>query len=206
MHRATLLHPARCLLVSPLNCQHHRIAAIAIGDFMPETIRELLDAARLSAPATVSALTALYEDPASAAPVAIDALGTLSPEAEAERVIPVLDLASRVAAPLEPFLAWLAHHDGTVRLLAAVACAERGEATGLAALVELLDDDGPDLASKTRVPIWVTATLALARLTGELVGPPLDADHHTREHAQARWRALLAARRLSWSSEEGEWS
>ena len=52
----------------------------------------------------------------------------------------------------------------------------------------------------------MAATLALARLTGELVGPPLDADHHTREHAQARWRALLAARRLSWSSEEGEWS
>ena len=92
-----------------------------------------------------------------------------------------------------------------MRLVTARALAQRGDPRGLPALVELLEDEHQDRSGRSPVPVWAVASLALARLTGEVLGPPLDADAYTRTRARQRWADLLSERDLVWSPERGEW-
>jgi hypothetical protein len=171
---------------------------------LPKGPWELLTAATLDDWATVAALAPLYEDPADTEPVVVGVMAKTK-ATQVEQLIPVLRVAAGTVEPAEPFVRWVDHPDSTVRLVASTACAERGQIAGMTVLVDLLDEEELDRSGRSPAPIWTRATLALARLTGRLLGPPLDADRFTRLRAQAAWRDLLKDQRLKWSAERREW-
>lgn len=166
--------------------------------------RELLAAATLADRSTVTALHELVEDAEPLADPVKDVLRQVD-VGDVDHLIPVLSVASTALSEVQPFLDLLDHPDGTVRLLAAGACAERGEQRGLAVLAELLEDLHRDRSTRNPIPVWATATLTLARLTGEVIGPPLDADAYIRGRARERWQEVLKSREFTWSGERGEW-
>ena len=171
---------------------------------MPNDVNKLLSAATLRKPATVAALSELYAAPETTA-TAVTAVVARLKASDVDRLVPVLRVAAGTVAEAAVFSPFLGHGDGTVRLLAATACAERGDPAGLEALVELLEDDRPDTSGRSPAPLWANASLALARLTGRVLGPPLDADGYTRRRARNVWRKDLSDRAPRWSTERREW-
>ena len=171
---------------------------------MPRDVTKLLAAASLRTPASVAALGELYAAPATTSVAVTAALARLK-ASQVDRLVPLLRVASGTVEEAAPFAPYLRHDDPTVRLLAASACAERGERAGLEALVELLDEPASDTSARSPGPVWVKASLALARLTGRVLGPPLDADGHTRRRARDAWRASLTDRVPRWSRTRREW-
>jgi hypothetical protein len=171
---------------------------------VPKGVSELLSAATLRKPATVSALSVLYADPEMTSAAVRSVLARLK-VSDVERLIPVLRVGAGTVAEAEGFTRFLRHDDSTVRLLAATACAERGDPAGLEVLVELLDDETADTSGRSPAPVWANASLALARLTGRVLGPPLDADSYTRRRALGAWRKELTERAPRWSAGRREW-
>jgi hypothetical protein len=167
-------------------------------------VEKVIRSASLSRPQTVEALSPLYDDPAAAA-AANRVLQGLKP-GEVERLIPVLRLLEGTEEHAEPFAAFIAHSDATVRLVAGRALAQRGDARGLAVLVDLLSQEDSDRSARAPALVWVGAATALAGGTGQLFGPPLDSDQFTRGRCQSLWRAWLRDRPPTYSSGSGEWT
>jgi hypothetical protein len=96
-----------------------------------------------------------------------------------------------------------------IRLLAAEGLALRGDVTGLAALIELLDDATVVPASSPPRGVWWVASLALARsVSAPHLGPAADADQRSRAAARTRWQEWFDANRsrLQFQATTQEWS
>lgn len=171
---------------------------------MRDDVIQVLGSATLAEPASTAELDRLLTEPDGLAGPVTEALEGVEAD-DVQRLIPLLALAAAIVDEPDPFQEHLDHPDSTVRLVAARALAQRGDPRGLPALVELLEDEHHDRSGRSPVPVWAVASLALGRLTGEVLGPPLDADAYTRTRARRRWAALLSERDLVWSPERGEW-
>jgi hypothetical protein len=179
------------------------VGSVGEGAVSGTAVEKLIRSARLSRPETVEALSPLYDDP-SAAAAAENVLRALKP-GEVERLVPVLRLLEGTDEHVEPFAAFLAHPDGSLRLIAARSLVERGDARGLSVLVDLLGHDDADRSARAPAPVWVGAATALAASTGQLFGPPFDSDQPTRANCQTHWRDWLRDHPPTYSQDRGEW-
>lgn len=88
----------------------------------------------------------------------------------------------------KPFAPYLTSDDTTVRVLAAAHAVLHGNVDGFAPLFDALGSDANLYGYAPTEATWQLASHVLAQTTGEIKGPPDDADQFQRTAAEGRWK------------------